>query len=112
MQVRGRECVVGKKKKPSAMKRAIELRAQYRTWLFRMIVGLVICAVVLVVYWFLSVNAILTDVGLIPWLAALVAAGVIGFFSNRFSKAHREYEAFLDTQNLTDFDVREYLKSN
>lgn len=103
---------MGKKKKPSAMKKAVELRARYRTWLFRMFVGLAVCAVILVIYWFLMTNGILHDVGIVPWLAAIVAAGVIGFFSNRFSKSHREYEAFLDMQGLTDFDVKEYLKSN
>lgn len=107
--------VVAKKKKPSALKQAAMLRARYRTWLFRMFIGLAICIVMLAIYCALNINGMLVSVdnlGIIPWLAALVAAGVIGYFGNRFSKTHREYEAFLDVHGLTSYEVNEFVKNN
>lgn len=73
---------------------------------------LALCLVVLGVYWLLVIQGIVDSASLdmLPWALALVAAGVVGVLGNKFSKAHREYEAYLDMHEISGFDVTEFIK--
>lgn len=101
---------MGKGKKPSVMRKAAGLRAQYRKKLMVFLVVLAVCLAILLVYWFFVANAIYQNESMLPWALALVAAGVIGVLGNKFSKAHREYEAFLDDHGISNFDVVQFIK--
>lgn len=103
---------MGKGKKPSVLRKAAALRAHYRRWLTIFLCVLAACLVVLGIYWLLVIQGIVDSASLemLPWALALVAAGVVGVLGNRFSKAHREYEAFLDMHGISNHDVMKFIK--
>ena len=102
---------MSKTRKPSALQSAAMLRAEYRKWLAFFAIGLAICIIAIFVYMYLVTTMVLQNTGIIPWVLAVIAAGLIGWFGNKFSKAHRAYKATLDRAGLTDYDVSEYARS-
>lgn len=109
-----KESVVAKKgrSKPSVLKKAASLRAVYRKWLFWFLGVLALCLVIFAIYFALVSTGTYQNYTMLPWFLALVAAGGIGILGNKFSKAHREYEAFLEDHDMHNSDVVEFLKSN
>lgn len=104
----------GKRVKSDALRKAVALRAVYRKWLMLFIGALALSLAVLGVYWLLVIQMVIdsSSLDMLPWALALVAAGVIGILGNKFSRAHREYEAFLDSHGMGEFDVKEFIKNN
>lgn len=100
------------KQKPNVLRNAAQARAQYLKWLMLLIVGLVICIVAIAVYAYLSYAMILQNTGIAPWLTAVVAAAVVGYFGNKFSRSHRAYQEYLEQHGLTAEDVKEFKRNN
>ena len=105
---------MGKKKgrKPSALRSAAEQRSIYRKWLMLLAIGIVICVIAVFVYMYLSTSGALHDTGIVPWVVAVIAAGVLGTFSNKFSKTRRAYEETLERYGLSDEDVRNFVNTS
>lgn len=98
-----------KARKPSALRSAAVQRAAYRKWLAFLAIGILICVIAIFVYMYLATSGILHDTGIIPWVVAVIAAGILGTISNKFSKTRRAYEDILSRFGLTDDDVREFV---
>lgn len=101
-----------KKKKASILRSAAILRNNYMKWLRLLIGGLAICIIAVFVYMYLVGAMIVDNMFEWAWLIAAFAAAILGWFGNKFSKTHREYESFLYVQKITDADVKEFLKSD
>lgn len=63
-----------KTQKPSIMREAANKRAEYRKWLIRLVVGLVICLAAIAVYYFLVINYVIENAPGITWILAAIAA--------------------------------------
>lgn len=96
--------------KPSVMRTAISMRAEYRKWLALLAGGLAICIIAIFFYLFLVTNLIVSNEPGAAWIAAAIAAAVVGWFGNRFSKANRAYRAFLDAHRITNEEVNAFAK--
>ena len=101
-----------KKQKASILRSASILRATYRKWMWLLFGGLAICVVAVFVYMYLVGSMTIGNEFQFAWLAAAFAAAILGWFGNKFSKTHREYESFLYVHKITDADVKEFLKSD
>lgn len=97
--------------KKGILQTAAQKRAEYQKWLYLLIAGVAVCVVVIFVYMFLVTSGTFQIEGILPWLVALVAAGFLGWFGNKFSKLYRSYTEFLEARKITNDDVKEYLKS-
>ena len=94
------------------MREAANKRAEYRKWLIRLVVGLVICLAAIAVYYFLVINYVIENAPGITWILAAIAAIFLGWFGNKFSKTHRVYTRYLAERGLTNEDVVEFLKAS
>lgn len=101
-----------KTQKPSIMREAANKRAEYRKWLIRLVVGLVICLAAIAVYYLLVINYVIENAPGITWILAAIAAIFLGWFGNKFSKTHRAYTGYLAERGLTNEDVVKFLKTN
>ena len=101
-----------KKKKASILRSAAILRNNYMKWLRLLIIGLAICIVAVFVYMYLVGAMIIDNLFEYAWLAAAFEAAILGWFGNKFSKTHREYESFLYVHKITNEDVKEFLKED
>lgn len=101
-----------KTQKLSVMRSAVVLRETYRKWLTFLIVGLVICIVAVFTYMYLVGSMTIGNEFQYAWLAAAFAAAILGWFGNRFSKTHREYESFLYVHKITDQDIKTFIKES
>jgi len=100
-----------KNHKTSVMREAANRRAEYRKWLIRLAVGLAICLVAIGVYYLMVLNYVIENAPGVTWIAAAVAAAIVGWFGNRFSKTHRAYNGYLAEHGLTNEDVVEFAKN-
>lgn len=98
--------------KPSVMREAANKRAEYRKWLVRLVVGLVICLAAIGAYYLLVINYVIENAPGVTWILAAIAAIFLGWFGNKFSKTHRAYTGYLAERGLTDENVVEFLKTN
>ena len=87
-------------------------RAEYRKWLVRLVVGLVICLAAIGAYYLLVINYVIENAPGVTWILAAIAAIFLGWFGNKFSKTHRVYTGYLAERGLTNEDVVEFLKTN
>ena len=94
------------------MREAANKRAEYRKWLIRLVIGLVICLTAIAVYYFLVINYVIENAPGITWILAAIAAIFLGWFGNKFSKTHRAYTDYLAERGLTNEDVVEFLKAS
>ena len=101
-----------KKQKASILRSAAILRGNYLKWLRLLVVGLVICVIAVFVYMYLVGAMIIDNMFQFAWIIAAFAAAILGWFGNKFSKTHREYESYLYVHKLTDEDVKEFIKSD
>ena len=88
------------------------MRATYRKWMFLLIGGLAICIVIIFVYMYMVGAMIVENQFQFAWILAAFAAAILGWFGNKFSKTHREYESYLYVHKITDADVKDFLKSD
>lgn len=94
------------------MREAANKRAEYRKWLVRLVVGLVICLAAIGAYYLLVINYVIENAPGVTWILAAIAAIFLGWFGNKFSKTHRTYTGYLAERGLTNEDVVEFLKTN
>lgn len=94
------------------MREAANKRAEYRKWLVRLVVGLVICLAAIGAYYLLVINYVIESAPGVTWILAAIAAIFLGWFGNKFSKTHRAYTGHLAERGLTNEDVVEFLKTN
>lgn len=102
----------GKTQKLNVMRTAANMRAEYRKWLTLLIVGLVVCIAAIGIYYVLVSSYILENQPGVTWILAAIAAILLGWFGNKFSKTHRAYEAYISQRKITTEDVKEFLRTN
>lgn len=102
----------GKTHKLSVMREASNLRAAYRKWLIRLIVGVTICLVAIFVYYLLVINYVIENQPGLTWILAAIAAVFLGIFGNKFSKSHRIYDNYITDRGITDGEVKEFIREN
>ncbi len=101
-----------KTQKFSVLRSAVVLREAYRKWLTLLVVGLAVCVVAVFTYMYLVGSMLIGNEFQFAWLAAAFAAAILGWFGNKFSKTHREYESFLYVHKLTEQDVKTFIKES
>lgn len=94
------------------MREAANKRAEYRKWLVRLVVGLVICLAAIGAYYLLVINYVIENAPALPGFSPRSRPIFLGWFGNKFSKTHRAYTGYLAERGLTNEDVVEFLKTN
>ena len=98
--------------KLSILRSAATLRGVYRKWMTLLFTGLAICIAAVFIYMDLVGSMIIGNEFQFAWIAAAFYAEILGWFGNKFSKTHREYETFLYVHKLSDQDVKDFLKAD
>lgn len=101
-----------KNQKLGIMRTAVNMRAEYRKWLTLLATGLIICVIAVFVYMYLVGNSIVPSEMGAAWIVAAIAAAILGWWGNKFSKTHRQYESYLYVHKITNDDVVQFMKDN
>lgn len=101
-----------KKHKSGTLQTAAKMRAEYRRWLILLAIGIVVCVIAVFAYMSFVTLEMSASMGIMPWVTALFAAAVLGWFGNRFSRAHRAYEEFIERHGLSSSDVKSFIEGS
>lgn len=98
--------------KPSVMREAANKRAEYRKWLVRLVVGLVICLAAIGAYYLLVINYVIENAPGVTWILAAIAANLPGMVWQQVFQDASSLHRLPCRTGLTNEDVVEFLKTN